>query len=380
MALKTNRSLVLPLLLAAVPVAGCGAEPGDDADLGEASLAGTKTQGTKTQGTGLGAGLLYAKYAGGTLGGYPVTSLQVHEGELRGVQVRGSVLRYVSGRQLVDTFLRGTTPAQPNLTKTLWVRGVSDPVRDFGNRGVAATDETSVTRFYDVQVRNGSTWEPLCEPDQFDGASWAIPVAATWNSSGDRVESSTDFTFACASGVIAKCYAWGYRPYRYRDAHQACTRAATADYCGDGRTHTMPGTTINMYDELTASGVQSRAFRPDLLFEAGWTTAGARCLSHYRWANLPIESPTALCPTPGRRLPFAQPGDPGSPPQPVGWNCPVGTYPGPGGACIAAHTGTGAPAGWVCDSCADARAVAKGLKMSLPIWECEDSANNVFVR
>src|ERR1044071_315990 len=55
-------------------------------------------------------------------------------------------------------------------------------------------------------------WVPACGPD-LDGRRVAIPVAAIWNTHGDRVESSTQFTFACTTGVIAKCYRWGYRPW-----------------------------------------------------------------------------------------------------------------------------------------------------------------------
>ena len=372
-----TRALVVPLLLASVSVTGCGGEE-DDASLGETTLAGTKTQGTKTQGTTLTSNLLYAKYAGGTHAGNRLTSLSIFRGELRGIELRAGVPHTLTGTGLTSSYLQATAPELPNLTQTLWIRGVGPRVGDLGHRGA---DNSGSTRLYDVRVRIAGSWQPLCETDSVDGTSWAIPVAAIWNDLGDRVETSTHFTFACSSGVIAKCYGWGYRPWidtAHRDAHYACTRAARADYCGDGVSHTVTGTTINVYDELAPNAVQSRdAQRPDLMFEAGWTTTGARCLSHYRWEHLPIATPESLCPHPGRKTPFPQVGDPSAP---AGWNCAAGTYLDPITlTCVPAWTSYQAPAGWVCETCAEARTIAKGLPMSMPIWECDDSANNVFV-
>ena len=62
---------------------------------------------------------------------------------------------------------------------------------------------------------------------------------------------------------------------------------ARADYCGDGRPHTRNGTSINIWDTLPAPGpIQERAGVLEslgMLFEAGWDTSGAVCLSRARW-------------------------------------------------------------------------------------------------
>jgi hypothetical protein len=128
-------------------------------------------------------------------------------------------------------------------------------------------------------------WVPLCEPGP-DGSTQAIPLAARWDrKNGDRVPSSTHFTFACPSGAINKCIRLGYGPWLNAEvmegAHQACTRAFRMDVCGDGRPLTVDGTPIHIYDRLDQP-VQAQLFDREF-FEAGWTPDGAFCLSHLRW-------------------------------------------------------------------------------------------------
>jgi hypothetical protein len=63
---------------------------------------------------------------------------------------------------------------------------------------------------------------------------------------------------------------------------------ARADYCGNGRSWTRNGTTINVWDTAPAPGpFQAHGpADPAFLFEAGWSTYGAVCLSKERWATL----------------------------------------------------------------------------------------------
>jgi hypothetical protein len=142
-------------------------------------------------------------------------------------------------------------------------------------------------------VDNSGSWQPACPVDA-DGRRAAIPLAATWNAHGDRVESSSLLTFGCTTGVIAKCYRWGYRPWvtGYGDLvamHLTCTRLARADYCGNGTPHTRDGTLIDIWDNLPSPGpIQQHdaGLLAELLdFEAGWNTGGAVCLSHARWLD-----------------------------------------------------------------------------------------------
>jgi hypothetical protein len=112
-------------------------------------------------------------------------------------------------------------------------------------------------------------------------------VSGAWDQSGRHVDQLTvgnqtvTNTFSCTSGVIAKCVLWGYRPWAVgASLHQACTRMARADYCGDGAPHTENGTTIDMFDRY---GLQAPANAPHLSFEAGWAEDGAVCVNEPRY-------------------------------------------------------------------------------------------------
>jgi hypothetical protein len=125
-----------------------------------------------------------------------------------------------------------------------------------------------------------STWKNLCEPD-LNGIAKAIPLAVYW---GTQKGGHSPMTFACTVGVLAKCIRWGYSPWKtFRGVslqryHQACTRMARADYCGNGASHTRDGTHINVYDDL---GIQHRT--EEMVFEAAWDENGATYINHPRW-------------------------------------------------------------------------------------------------
>ncbi|HLL20690.1 MAG TPA: ADYC domain-containing protein, partial [Kofleriaceae bacterium] len=101
----------------------------------------------------------------------------------------------------------------------------------------------------------------------------ATALAGRWDETGAFTPSSTSFTFACTSGTIAKCTRWGYRPFGsaqksngdsalLADYHQACIRAARADYCATGYSFTRNGTAIDIYDYKPSAG--ESGFVPDL--------------------------------------------------------------------------------------------------------------------
>jgi hypothetical protein len=110
---------------------------------------------------------------------------------------------------------------------------------------------------YDIDLidTDGSV-HPFCKPGHR-----AMALGGTWNQSGAYSGHATKFTFACTNGTIAKCTQWGYRPFpqtvknsanetssNLSSYHQACIRAATADYCASGRSFTKDGTLIDIYD------------------------------------------------------------------------------------------------------------------------------------
>jgi hypothetical protein len=148
--------------------------------------------------------------------------------------------------------------------------------------------------WYHIEAWNpvAQEWENPCVATGSVPDPRALAVGGVWDASGAHHEVPGRLTLACESGVISKCIRWGYKPWASHDGHslaelhQACTRMARADYCGNGRTHTHDGTIIDMYDrlgllaqtkEVSADWDPSRAS-----FEAAWETDGATCLSHTR--------------------------------------------------------------------------------------------------
>ncbi len=122
-------------------------------------------------------------------------------------------------------------------------------------------------------------WMPICEDDP---SNEAIVMEGVWDEdSGDRLDLEGVFSFSCRNGVVAKCVEWGYRPWAEQDgeslqpAHQACTRMARADYCGDGTPHTLNGVAIDIEDQLETSLQTFETWWP---YEAEWNEDGAVCV------------------------------------------------------------------------------------------------------
>jgi len=151
---------------------------------------------------------------------------------------------------------------------------------------------------YVVSYETAAGRATLCGEDEEGLPYPAVALAGLWNydvgqpGGGDHVDVPDTFTFACAGYALAKCVAIGYWPWateRACDAsgacwdhpldghHQACTRMMRADYCGDGRSHTVDGTVINVYDVL---GIQLDT--EGWTLEAEWNESGATCVDSAR--------------------------------------------------------------------------------------------------
>jgi hypothetical protein len=265
------------------------------------NMQGMNMQGMNMQGVNLqGMAMLGYRRNGATLAGAALDNVRVERGEV--VAERGSTT--LRGAALVGAHflaevrnLQVTPPAtavvEYRITAVAPELSQYDPTR------------TGNTFLYTLEQWIGDTgaWQAACPPDT-DGRSVAIPLAATWDERGDRIEQGSLFTFGCTTGVIAKCYRWGYRPWvtGYGDltaTHWTCTRVARADYCGIGVPHTRNGTWINVWDKLPAPGpIQRHGLLAvvGMLFEAGWNTGGAVCLSHSRWLLDDGLEIAALCP------------------------------------------------------------------------------------
>jgi hypothetical protein len=85
-------------------------------------------------------------------------------------------------------------------------------------------------------------------------------VKGHWDEDG--AYSDEGLTFACSGhGVVAKCVQqWGYKPWKslpnpyfmtmvdLKPLFLSCTRAAMADYCGDGVSHTIQNGLVDLFD------------------------------------------------------------------------------------------------------------------------------------
>jgi hypothetical protein len=147
---------------------------------------------------------------------------------------------------------------------------------------------------YQIEVwhAESATWRNPCIATHLVPKPQALALQEVWDSSGAKHEVPGKFTFACENGAIAKCIDWGYKPWEMKDGHsmeelhQACTRMARADYCGNGRSHTREDAPIDMYDSLgilTRTRVATSGWDPALAsFEASWSPEGASCLARTR--------------------------------------------------------------------------------------------------
>ena len=149
-----------------------------------------------------------------------------------------------------------------------------------------ASDPSGEILLYTLLAKDADdTWQNLCETDA-DGVATATLLAGTWDASGARHASTDLVTIGCTSRVLAKCIRWGYKPWQtvnglaLADYHQACTRMARADYCGNGQPHTRDGTLIDIWDNVP---IQELEPAPGMEFEASWTPDGAYCLSRGRY-------------------------------------------------------------------------------------------------
>ncbi len=149
--------------------------------------------------------------------------------------------------------------------------------------------------WYRIEAWNAvaQEWENPCVALGHVTDPRALAVGGVWDASGAHHDVPGRFTFACENGAITKCIRWGYKPWArslngqsLADLHQACTRMARADYCGNGRSHTHQDTAIDMYDRLgvlartTESSAEWDTARAS--FEAAWAPDGATCLARTR--------------------------------------------------------------------------------------------------
>lgn len=288
--------------LAALCLTGCAtASPEGESSAAQGIMQqqGTQLQGLELLGTQTaGMTLLGFQTSGATLGTASLNNVRVESGEVvaerNGTTLRGAGL---AGAHLFAQYRN--VAADPPKTALVEYRITAVVPED------AAHDptHTGATFLYTLEqnVDNTDSWQLACGADD-DRRNVAIPLAAIWDEHGDRSVTSGLFTFGCTTGVVAKCYRWGYRPWvtghgDLAATHWACTRMARGDYCGDGVPHTHDGTPINAWDTLSPKPIMRHGVTPLLmLFEAGWNTGGAVCLSRARWVLDNLGLLANLCP------------------------------------------------------------------------------------
>lgn len=173
------------------------------------------------------------------------------------------------------------------------------------------------------------TWVSYCVGDRL-----AYPLAGEVKRDGTFAPGSGRITFACSeytsagdkppaltdrvgNGVVAKVMSWGYLPgsdgvdwngspvYGTELLHAAVT-AARANYCGDGKSHTLDATSIQIFDFVTgnlaedATGViapspadstaplDSNAYSLESVWKGKDPAWAPMCLSKLRWQALPL--------------------------------------------------------------------------------------------
>lgn len=170
---------------------------------------------------------------------------------------------------------------------------------------------------YLLEQRNSAgEWEPACDaPPQLVPPNQPLPTPTpALAMPGEWLTHfysplSTRVTFACRTGVAAKCDGWGYSatsqwPLQTKNGVptqanggnmiQACTQMARADYCGAGVPNTIDGTPIWINDAFTEDQTVD-----GFAFEAAWRGRAAIegrprgqspvvCLSKLRWSTLPL--------------------------------------------------------------------------------------------
>ena len=259
------------LLVACGGAADSGAGGGEA--LGTVAQEGRSWQGRSWQGVSTAV----SSVLGARIAGVPVDGLH-----LEGTVLVGTL----AGQPVRGADFAGATVTQQDIDGTSFDSTITSVQSD-------PQDASGEILLYAITAYNPNTGatEDICNPDPW-GGRYATPVYGSWDSSGAHLDSTTQFMFACTSGVVAKCVRWGYKPWKtlagrsLADYHQACTRMARADYCGDGVSHTEDGTLIDLYDDL---GIQVKS-PPDLssplFFDAAWSTKGAYCVAKDRWLKL----------------------------------------------------------------------------------------------
>jgi hypothetical protein len=282
---------ICSVVLALVNLGCVGSSSDESVDLGDPEAGEVAPQGTSINGTSInGTSINGTSINGTSINGTSINDASINGTSLRGIKIKGTTL---------------TSPSVPggDFTGTHWVAelssGESLELRIDGSAALPAPNADVTT--YQVSNANGAGWSPLCGTDAAGHPVAAIAMTGTWSyeqgvaGGGGYTPDHSTITFACRGNAIAKCLEMGYRPGAcggpltpaQAERLVACTRLLRADYCGDGRSFTVDGTLVNLYDN---AGIQLDT--QPWTIEAEWTSHGARCTNEAPLTRLSVSGLT----------------------------------------------------------------------------------------
>jgi hypothetical protein len=141
---------------------------------------------------------------------------------------------------------------------------------------------------HQFSIERDGIWQPYCEADA-NGQRGAFPIAGHSIPDGGFDSRALGIEIACTSGALGKCLLMGYLPWAKTAGvpmdrlYRACLRMIRADYCGDGRSWTQAGVSIDVFDRF---GLQKPDPSSTMPLEAAWSPQGAVCIQHVRVAGL----------------------------------------------------------------------------------------------
>lgn len=252
--------------------------PGEAGGLHGARLHASLADGTRIEITRFEGDIVHAHAIARDGAPEPATPLRLHPAELVGMQ-------------WTESRCEGATCSR-------WTLRIASAAPDDTENTMPEHRSNRDTWLYRVEhtalpAPEAHDWQDACSDEPGD-SGMGLFVDGRWDAGGTW--HAGGYTFSCARGAIAKCArSWGYKPWKtltsdhgavpLQSLHLACTRAARADYCGDGIPHTREGVLIGMSD---GHGFNPRTFR-DGDVEAIFDQQGATRVHDWR---IPALAPT----------------------------------------------------------------------------------------
>jgi len=269
----------------------------DDETIGESQHAGMSLNGMSLNGMSLnGMSLNGMSLNGMSLNGMSLNGMSLNGMSLNGMSLNGTQL---TGKNASGATLSGTALVGAKMNATLSNGGTL--VLRVDAAALLPAPNNDVWAYTVRYAQAGGVWAPLCGTASNGVPVQAVALAGTWNNGsgvtggGSWISSATAFTFGCRGTALAKCVELGYKPWKtvngvsLRNHHQACTRMIRADYCGDGKSWTVDGTQINVYDSMA---IQADAANWPV--DAEWLPTGARCIQLSRSFTTQQQKPTCF--------------------------------------------------------------------------------------